>query len=458
MNGEQIFLLIGELDDALVAAAARPPKRRQPVNAWMLAAAAAVVIGVVGYAGLVRMWQDTLPVQPPAPSTPAAVVTTTTDGTTQNAFTPSSATTTTTTVITTDPSTTLPPTGPDTTTIPSSTVDPTTTGTTTAPLPVTQGTAPDGLPLLNSDGRLVDSSEGSGMSWDVYAYSFEELQVESIASAPAVLPVYVIDREKSDEEAELAAIINRYAALVGDALTEPVCVTNDWGLLNAVGEGEQFSYSLLDYSRNYMIMFLQQPIAVGEPSEWLEQVMAYCPALFADMAEPTLRLSNGERYIDSKGGIFTPQATVSFDAQIYDADSDPDGTAQWLDGISFWVEEGELKCFYIYLEDSYQKVAEYPTLTVEEAIALARRECESLKEDELVNNDYEILSVELLYIPRSLSHLRVPFYRFLVTADESQQTKHMCEQTGTTAFREIYVCAIPQEYWVSPDDMFITQK
>ncbi|MBE6769069.1 MAG: hypothetical protein E7549_09270 [Ruminococcaceae bacterium] len=73
MNTKQLFLAIGDLDGELIWMG-RPKKQRKPLYGWMLAAAAAVVVGVLGYAGLMEWRQQQPPVVDPRPT----VVTTTT--------------------------------------------------------------------------------------------------------------------------------------------------------------------------------------------------------------------------------------------------------------------------------------------------------------------------------------------------------------------------------------------
>ena len=133
MTERQLFSAIGEVD-AMMVAAATPFKQKKPFYGWMLAAAAAVVVGVIGYAGLMRAWQSPPPIEPVTPTT----ITTTTP---------------------------------------------------TSHTPTTHPTAPDGLPLLTNDGRLTSTSEGAGMTPEITAFSFEELQIQSITHAPSVLPV-----------------------------------------------------------------------------------------------------------------------------------------------------------------------------------------------------------------------------------------------------------------------------
>lgn len=72
MNTKQLFLAIGDLDGDLIWME-QPKKQRRSMYAWMLAAAAAVVVGVLGYTGLMEWQRQQPPVIDPMP-----VVTTTT--------------------------------------------------------------------------------------------------------------------------------------------------------------------------------------------------------------------------------------------------------------------------------------------------------------------------------------------------------------------------------------------
>ncbi len=75
MTAKQLFLAIGDLDSELVWVQC-PKKKRWAFYGWMLAAAAAVVVGVIGYAGWVK-WQQ----QPPAMDFVQTTTTTTVWGT-----------------------------------------------------------------------------------------------------------------------------------------------------------------------------------------------------------------------------------------------------------------------------------------------------------------------------------------------------------------------------------------
>ncbi len=409
MTERQLFSAIGEVDAAMVAAAV-PFTQRKPLYGWMLAAAAAVVVGVIGYAGLMNAWRDTPPVQPVTPTT---AVTTTTTATT------------------------------------------TTTGFATAP------TAPDGRPLLTSDGRMNATAEGAGMTPEVTAFSLAELAIESITEAPSVLPVYTVDFEKFDEEEELQAIIERYVALTGDTLTAPITFSEYGGLPQA--EGEKFRYSVSPPfdalgTHNSIGLWLQQPLAMGDTEEWLSQVLSHSPQLFAHMQKPALRLVNGnrDRLWPGSGG-WTAADTVTFRAYVYDAAAE-DEAARWLNGVSLYVSEGELRAYTVYLTDHYALRGNYPLMSVEEAKATVQRMCEEA-DDDWINDEIEILSVELQYIPDSMSRLRVPFYRFLLAADETELGQEIYERTGMTMFYEEYLCAVPAEYWTpETEDARITQR
>ncbi len=543
MNGEQFFQLLGELDEALVTAAAKPPVQRQPVRIWLLIAAAAVVIGIIGYAALLRAWQSPPAVEPPVAGTtvttseisieavstttaadegahqtvattekmPTAVTTTikliasatapVTD-TTSSSFTTHMSTdvsvkkttarrSTTTTIGTsfvtsvakttsttvgdrTTPSPTQQPTGPDTVIIPSTTIASSSAyhGTTTT-VAVTQGTMPNGLPVLNSDYE-VETDRVNGYVEFVFGYSFEELQVQSIATAPSVLPVYVVT-EESYQETSLPVIVQNYAALVGDTLNRldmdghMVGDTADGPLVansgtSAYAVGERFRYHLNRGEGNYLMLALLEPIELGTPDQWLSQAMAYCPALFQDMKVPTLHRWNGSRWWNQEHSDTpaTVQEQVSFYARIYDAAEDSDGTARWLNGVSLKIEDGKLTAYCVMFEENYQKLGDYPILSVAEATALAREQCETLKNYpyySIISEDYEILSTELVYMPHSASELRVPLYRFLVTTDGADYLSQLRAETGMTMYYAVYVTAVPPSYWTSESrDRFITQQ
>lgn len=499
MTADQLFLAIGEIDNALVAAATCPPRRHRVLYGWMLAAAAAVVIGVVGYGTVLRAVQDKPPVQPP---TPIVAVTTTTEDTTQD--TPSSvpppetgttfetgeSTTDTSTVIpsgssetstttappvssTTPPSSTTSIMTPPTTGDPTSTttaarptgpgysctttVSSTTVGTTTL-IPPTKGTALDGRPLLNSDG-LVETDRAYGYVDYVYGFSFEELEVQSTIAAPVTLPVYTVRDTQNGRP--LDAIVQSYAALVGDTLNVGVSTYHS---TRAAATGERFYYSINRDATNYVQMRLNDPLPLTTPDKWLDEAMAYCPQLFQHMKQPTLYLYNGGRWWnkESTTSPATAQKTVTFRARVYDAANDPDGVANWLNGITLQVEDGKLVAFLVMSEERYHKVGDYPILSVEEATALAHKQCETLKDYpyyEIINDNYTILSTEIVYMPHSGSHLRVPLYRFLVTADQTDYMNELRAETGLTPYYAVYVTAVPPSYWTDESrDRFITQE
>ncbi len=492
MTADQLFLAIGEIDNALVAAATRPPRRHRVLYGWMLAAAAAVVIGVVGYGTVLRAVQDKPPVQPP---TPIVAVTTTTEDTTQD--TPSSvpspetgeSTTDTSTVIpsgssetstTTAPpvSSTTPPSSTTSIMTPPTTGDPTSTTTTVYPtgpgysgtttvssttpdttptVPPTKGTAPDGRPLLNSD-CLVETDRAYGYVDYVYGFSFEELEVQSITAAPVTLPVYTVGDDPHDDRS-LFTILREYAALVGD----PLAAIMDEGPTRASATGERFYYSINRDATNFVRMRLNDPLPLTAPDKWLDEAMAYCPALFRHMKQPTLYLYNGGRWWN-KETTTSPavaQKAVTFRARVYDAANDPDGVANWLNGVTLQVEDGKLVAFLVMSEERYHKVGNYPILSIEEATALAHRQCETLKDYpyyEIINENYTILSTEIVYMPHSGSHLRVPLYRFLVTADQTDYMNELRAETGLIPYYAVYVTAVPPSYWTDESrDRFITQ-
>lgn len=407
MTERQLFLAIGEVDATMVASAT-PFKQKRPVYGWMLAAAAAVVVGVLGYAGLMNAWRDTPPVEPVTPTT---AVTTTTTTTTNNPQTPT--------------------------------------------------TAPDGLPLLTNDGRIDATTEGAGMTPEITAFSLDELAIDSITEAPLALPVYTVDFEKFDEEEELQTIIERYVSLTGDTLTAPIAFSEYGGLPQA--EGEKFRYSILppeEYlgTHNSIGLWLQQPLAMGDTEGWLQQVLSHAPQLFAHMQKPTLRLVNGnrDRLWPGSGG-WTAADAVTFRAYVYDAATE-DEAARWLNSVSLYVFEGELQAYTVYLTEHYEAMGNYPIMSVAEAKATVQRMCEEADGD-WINDEVEILSVELQYIPDSMSRLRVPFYRLLLAADETELGQEIYERTGMTMFYEEYICAVPTAYWTSEtDDMLTTQR
>jgi len=502
MTADQLFLAIGEIDNALVAAATCPPRRHRVLYGWMLAAAAALVIGVVGYGTVLRAVQDKPPVQPP---TPIVAVTTTTEDTTQDtpssvpppetgttfetgesttdtstvipsgssetstttappvsSTTPPSSTTTTTTSTVVPPVTSYPtstttanPTGPSytcTTTVSSTTVA------TTTRVPPTNGISPDGRPLLNSDGYVV-TDRAYGDTDFVYGFSFEELEVQSITSAPATLPVYAV--KDTPDGRSLSAIVQSYARLMGDTLNVGVSTHHS---TRAAATGERFYYNINRDANNYVQLRLNDPLPLTTPDNWLSEVMAYCPELFQGMKQPTLYLCNGSRgwnkeYTTSPA---TAQETVTFLARVYDVTNNPDGVANWLNGVTLQVEDGKLVAFLVMSDERYYKVGDYPILSIEEATALAHRQCETLKDYphyEIINENYTILSTEIVYMPHSGSHLRVPLYRFLVTADQTDYMNELRAETGLTPYYAVYVTAVPPSYWTDESrDRFITQE
>ncbi len=487
MNGEQFFELLGELDESVILAAAAPPKRRRPVNVWLLTAAAAVVIGVLGYAGLMRAWQDAPSVEPVTPSTTAVTTTSWQNAGIPSAITPSVEQTTTTAKQTTSavPTTattiglqvtTTQAVGSESTTTTAVTVDLTTTSTTenftttsatavsstwvgdTTTVPVTKGTMPNGLPVLNSD-YVVETDRLNGYTDVVFGYSFEELEVPSITAAPSVLPVYTVT-EKRYERDSMTDIIERYMTMTDDTLVGDIY---DDGK-SADATGHQFRYHINRGQGNFIMLSLIKPITLGTPDQWLAQVTAYCPALFETMQQPALHRWNGSRwwnkqYSDSPA---TAQETVSFYARIYDAAQQTDAASKWLDGVSLKIESGKLTALCVMFEENYQKLGDYPVLSVAEATALAREQCETLKNYPhytIISENYEILSTEIVYMPHSASGLRVPLYRFLVTTDGAAYMSELRAETGLTMYYAVYVTAVLPAYWTPESrDRFITQK
>ncbi len=421
MTAEQLLLAIGEIKEETVLAADCPSKR--PVaHLWVAvtAVAAAVVIGVLGYVGLLQSQQNKPPVGDPIPPTVTG-----TNGV--------------------------------------STTTPTETGKTTTSSPPTVTTAVYQLQNVS----LSDTNVAARYPIDcgmehIFAFNFEELAVENIAKAPDILPVYQVQYDQMDEDAEKAALIKTYAALVGDTLSEApegvFTLSDAWG--------ERFQYwvncqSFLDF-RGTLTLELQEPLSLGDTSEWLRKAMAYCPSLFRDMQEPTLYLWNGQRHWGDPDGDGRAAATeVFFSANIYDAANDPDGTAKWMSGVRLHVENGVLKSFTVPITDILKTEGYYPVFAIEEAIALVKDECERLKAYDrgYVEEDYEILSVELVYNSNSMSHWRAPHYRFLVTAKDYNRDSALREQTGMTSYCEIMFCAVPPEYWMpDTDDLLVTQR
>lgn len=526
MNGEQFFDLLGELDEAMVLAAAVPPRRRRPLNAWLLTAAAAVIVGVLGYAGLMRAWQSPPPLQPVTPTTKAPlIVTTPTESKTATVTTTTAtsghdtttsllpsivteeahgsttfvfATTTTQGSTTVNFTTTLRPTGPDTVVTTMQTKRPYTSTTTTTTandavqgtslrttktthgnwpqysgttttvsttcvsdpttVAVTKGTMPNGLPVLNSDYE-VETDRLNGYTEFVFGYSFEELKVQSITTAPSVLPVYAVT-EKRYARDTLTDIIERCMIVTDDTLVSGIY---DDGK-SADATGHQFRYHINRSEGNYIMLSLMKPIALGTPDQWLSQVTAYCPALFKDMQKPTLHRWNGSRWWNKKytDSPATAQEAVTFYARIYDAATVTDAASPWLDGVSLKIEDGKLTALCVMFQENYQKLGDYPVLSVAEATALAREQCETLKaypHYSIISENYEILSTELVYMPHSASGLRVPLYRFLVTTDGADYMSQLRAETGMTMYYAVYVTAVPPSYWTPESrDRFITQK
>lgn len=451
--------------DAIRAAAyqPRPVPARPRVWQWAAVAVVALVVAVLGVNQILHAPETAPPLLPEEPTAVVGATTdTTTTETTGTSTTPSTAestapTTTAPTISTTkNQTTTGRPTGPDTTvtgTVPTSGPEQTTgpitepSATSTHPTdtpPITVGTAPDSLPILNSDGKVAASRDGGGLSSAGYlfAYNFEEMGIQSITKAPSILPVYAVPKDKTYSQEELADILTRYATLAGDTLTAPPT----YSVRNCInGEGERFTYNLNLAECNYIMLWLRQPVALGETSTWMQTAMAHTPSLFADMEKPTLRISAGRREWDRVWGEpAKTHKTVTFDAQVYDAANDPDGTARWLNGVTLKVEDGMLKGFFILFDDAYQKLGDYPLITIEEAKDWARAYCDDIL---YLNENYEFLSVELLYLPHGASHLRVPLYRFLVPADQTAYEHELRAETGLTPFFQILVPAVPAAYW-----------
>lgn len=404
MTERELFLAIGEVDEAMVAAAAAP-RRNNAMYGRLIAAAAAVVIGVLGYLGLMQVWRDAPPAIDPTP-----------------------------------------PTG-----IGATTTAPTTTASTVP-------TAPGGLPLLADDGRLQATAEGAGIMPIVFARSIEELQIENVTEAPSALSVYTVAFENFDEPAELETLIRRTAALAGDTLTTPI---------TAFGYGAEAESAIFRYrvsppfdtlgTRNEVGLWLQQPILFD--GDILQGVLAHCPSLFAHMQQPTLRAVNGRREQVWPEGAPAPvvEDTVTFNYYVYDA-AESDEAARWLNSVSLFVQDGALQAYHVYIQENYESLGRYPVMSVEEATALLHQRYDAYA-GEWYNEDFEIVSTELQYIPASMSRLRVPFYRFLVTADRTAYAERYCSGKDITMFYEIHICAIPAACWRSnPDEALTTQR
>ena len=391
MNNRQLLSAIGELDERIVLAASQPPRRHRVVYAWAVAAAAVVVIGVLGYVGLLQSQQNKPPVSDPIP--------------------------------------------------------PVVTGTTTA------STGND-LPPLVYDRFWGSNSGGLGGSGDVTAFSFEELQIQSLTEVPATAPVYTARYEDIDEASEQEALIRQYTALVGDTLTDTVRSEHVLEAVRSEATGEKFHYTVqgrtLESGHVYMELQPRPAITVDPSSDLLAQIVAACPALFADMEEPTLFCHSGTRHWgrDSE----TKQLFVfdiDFSYEIYDAAKGHDVASKWLNSVGVHVYEGKL--IALTVKQPLDKVADYPILSLEEAYAELRELYAPGKFTSLVNENYQVMSVELVYFSNSASTLRVPCYRFLLTANETYFGKNLYDQAGALLFHEVVIPAVSEEYWAEEE-------
>lgn len=415
MTERQLFTAIGELDENLVAWATRPPVRHTVPKWCAVAAAAVILLGCVGGFG----WKHLHSL----------------------------------------------PTEYDPNDIPAATEHPTvTTSPTTAPTePPAPADTHNGLPLLSGSGITTTGIMGS--YYYEHAFSFDELRLAKVwTEPPATMTAWKIsDAYASDYDMQLS-VIRRYATLLGDEGFETAEIDTMKGSdsPSAPGGGRwtqaittRYRYEI-STDHTYLRIRLPQPVPLGEQENWLAEAQALCPALFADMAQPTLFITGGGRGWYAPSDEETMYAEEPYyDVRVYDA-ADKDGDyAAFLKGIKLYIENDALCEFHIYLPEYYEKLGDYPVLTEQQA----REKLDAYVADRLAQGDddldenYQVLGVELIYIGDSMSRLRVPVYRFLLTPTDNDYTTTIRNGTGMESYYECYVSAIPEDYWVPDSEL-----
>lgn len=314
-------------------------------------------------------------------------------------------------------------------------------------IPVTPAANEAGnLPLLANDPNLNNTGNiaASGL---VFANSTAELRPVNVwTETPATLPVWQVNNAQAEDHAWQAAALRRCAAKLGETLDEAqitsLPVGEEGPTLATFANSERHHYGI-EADHTYVAVSLQQPLALGAETEWLAQVQARYPHLLADMERPTLRLWGGQRAWYAEDD--TMAATEPYyNAQIYDAAAVVEGDAAFLTGIQLWIEEGELKHIYFYLPETCEKLGDYPLLTASEA---HERLAQMAAADSEVAADYQVISEELVYNADSISDLRVPVYRFLLTAAGNAYIDNVKNETGMESYVEIFLPAIEEKYW-----------
>ena len=314
--------------------------------------------------------------------------------------------------------------------------------------PVTPAASETGnLPLLANDPNLNNTGDiaASGL---VFANSPTELQPVNVwTETPATLPVWQVNNAQAEDYAWQAAALRRCAARLGETLDETQITSLSTGeegtTLATFANSERHHYGI-EADHTYVAVSLQQPLTLGAETEWLAQVQARYPHLLADMERPTLRFWGGQRAWYAEDGHTMAATEPYYNAQIYDAAAATEGDAAFLTGIQLWMEEGELKQIYFYLPEMCEKLGDYPLLTASEA---RERLAQMAAADSEVAADYQVVSEELVYNADSISDLRVPVYRFLLTAAGNAYIDNVKNSTGMESYVEIFVPAIEEKYW-----------
>ncbi|MBO5797458.1 MAG: hypothetical protein J6R77_03820 [Clostridia bacterium] len=413
MTERELFLSIGDLDESLAAWADRPPVRHAPWK-WMAVAAAAVIL-VAGVWGVARLKSHDLPVEPPD-SGPISLLTST---------------------------------------------YPLTTPTTTAPTkPPVADTAPGGLPWLT--GGISSSGGGAGgHNGYVFTYGTEELALSTLwEEAPETMTVWRVSDDYNGDYDRQLSIIRQYATLLGDDIgqadistvvgTDSPYSIDSGRFTKAVTDRYRYELSS-DYT--YLAIRLQQPVAVGEQENWLAGVQALYPELFWGMTTPAIHITGGDR----GWGITEADPDIMFateayySARIYDAADEDGHAAAFLKGVGLHISEGLLKGFYLYLPDYYETLGEYPVLSRQEARAALESRCAAYLAggypDPAIDETYQVMGMELVYFGDSNARLRVPVYRFLLTAADTPLVTKVKEDTGMQVFVEVNISAVPGAYW-----------
>lgn len=421
MTERELFMTIGEVDESLIAWAAKPPARR---TAWKWGAVAAAAVILAGSLWAYDRLSESEPARPP--------------------------------VVTPEPTATVSHQAATTTTATDTTTTPTTT--TTTPPPVAD-TAPGGLPWLT--GGVSEGGGGGGHDGYVFTYGLEELALSTLwEETPEAMTVWRVSDEYNGDYDRQLSIIRPYVALLGENIekaeittlegTDSPYAVDNGRVTRAITPRHDY---ILNSDYTYLTILLQQPVALGEQENWLAGVLALYPELFRDMTAPTIHITGGDRGwgVPEEGPDIMFATDPYYPVRIYDAADEDGHAAAFLKGVGLYMNGTMLEGLYVYLPDYYETLGEYPVMSRQEAEEALRSRCATYLAggypNPVIDENYQVVGVELVYFGSSNARLRVPVYRFLVTATDTYLATKVREDTGMQVFVEVNISAVPEEYW-----------